>query len=181
MGYIAPPPPGDDEVIFVDGSGKSYTWGEHRRMEEALKELERSGTDVLEARKRLDATLASNGFIVDDFSPVILICEHCGTKEYLRHDPECQDYYKDLPVTREAGGYKYLDQGLRPIHTTSIPMTDEEALDHFRIVALMFPAEPDVHVTYIMRRPMHEGEYQMLPWRYDVTTGEVSPIESAGA
>lgn len=178
MAYIKPPPPLDDEVIFTDTSGKDYTWGEHRKMEKMLAELERTDSSVRKAREKLDIRLAEFG--IQQYGPTILICEHCGEQEFKLHKENCLDYYKDLPVVREAGGYQYLDDRFRIIHTTSVHCNDEEALDYFRIVALMFPSDSDFHVKYIMRREMHETTYKMLPYQYDPETKEVTPIERPG-
>ena len=176
MGYIKVPEPADDEVLFVDADGREFTWGEHRAMERELKLLEATNVDVKAARIRLDETLEANG-INPNPPEKPLICEHCGREEFLRHIPECPDYLKDLPITREAGGYKYLDENFVECHVTSVHATDEEALDYFRIVQLMFPRSPDFKVKYIMRREMHSFEYKMLPWYYDAETKEVRPIE----
>lgn len=176
MAYIKPPPPGDDEVIFTDRDGKDYTWGEHRAMEKALKELEAVDADVSKARARLDYVLTKYG-VNTGHKPVVLICEHCGKSEYVRHEETCPDYLKDLPVTREAGAYQYLTDKFEVVHTTSAPLNDEEALAHFGLVQLMFPKEgPDFWVRYIMRREMHENEFKMMPWQFNKDVWEVFPI-----
>lgn len=174
MGYIPQPDPDDDEIIYEVEGGEAYTWGAHRAMEKALKEMERDNHDVLAARQRLDEVLQANGFSIDDWKSAPLVCEFCGKTEYVRHDPECRMYEIDKPVTREAGGYQYYDQYMELVHTTSSPLTDEEAFDHFRIVQLMFPREEDFKVKFIFRREMHETEYKMMPVTYDPETKEVT-------
>lgn len=166
--------------MFTDSKGKPYTWGEHREMEKALDELEAADADVRKARERLDYTLNKHG-IRPYAAPPYLICEHCGQSEYVRHAEDCPDYLIDLPVTREAGAYQYLTDKFEIVHSTSAPLNDEEALEYFGMVQLMFPREgPDFWVRYIMRREMHGGEFKMMPWQYNKDVGEVFPIERPG-
>lgn len=177
MAYYPPAPPGDDEVIFTDSDGNDWTWGQHRAMEKSLTELEMSDAQVRAARDKLDQTLIEHGYSVDPVQQSIRYCEHCGKAEYVRHEESCPDYLKDLPVTREAGGYKYLTEGFVEVYMTSVPMTDEEALEYFKIVQIMTGKTP---VRYIMRREMHNYVYAMLPWQYDNIAEEVLPIERPG-
>jgi hypothetical protein len=173
MGYIKPPPPPDDEVIFTANDGTTWTWGEHRRMEKSLLELEMTDDEVRKARQRLDDTLARNGYTVE-VGPVVLQCEFCGESEYKRHKEDCPDYYKDLPVTREAGAYQWLDENFQIVHQTSVCVNDEEACDYFRIVQVWFP---NVNLKYVMRRELRSSEFKMIPWQYDRETNAVTPIE----
>lgn len=177
MGYIVPPPPADDEIIFTK-DGVDWTWGQHRAMEKSLASMEADDQIIKAARTRLDQTLIEHGVYTDPTSVVVRNCEYCGTPEFVRHDEDCRDYYRDLPVTREAGGYRYLDSSFQEITCTSVPMTDEEALEYFGIIQVQFPG--DVDVRFIMRRPMHEGEYELMPYYYDKDKGEVYPIERPG-
>lgn len=74
-------------------------------------------------------------------------------------------YDGPVPV-RDAGGYQYLSDEFKVVHTTSVPMNDEEAIDYFRIVQCMFPKD-SVKVKYLTRREMNGHEYKMIPWQYD--------------
>lgn len=174
MNYVNPPPPGDDEIIFTDSEGIAYTWGQHREMERTLDELEKQDTDVKSARVRLENTLAKYGIRAN--APVIKVCEFCGTNEYATHKTSCVDYLKDLPVTREAGAYKYLSDKFEVVHQTSAPLNDDEALGYFGIVQLMFQRDPDLWVRYILRRNLHEDEFKMMPWEFNKDVWEVLPI-----
>lgn len=79
-------------------------------------------------------------------------------------------------VEREAGAYQYLTDKFEIIHTTSVPMTDDEALEYFSIVQLQYPT---VTLQYITRRGMNEYKFAMMPFQYDKETGEVKPIAGA--
>lgn len=75
---------------------------------------------------------------------------------------------------RESQSYQYLDDKFQVVTYTSIPTTDEEALDHFRIIALQY----NVDVTYVTARGFGATDkYKMLPFKYDRVTGEVTPLE----
>jgi hypothetical protein len=176
MGYIKPPEPAD-EVVIYEGDPESgtpaFTWGDHRQMLKFLQESEASDEAIAAAGRRLEEALASVGYKEPE-----LICEFCHRKEGQPHEPECRDH--DDPsmwAKREAGGYQYLDDGFRIVHTTSVPMTDEEALEYFSVVQLMFTGEPDLWVRYIKRREINSVEYKMIPWQYNKDVGEVFPIE----
>lgn len=79
-------------------------------------------------------------------------------------------------MNREAGGYQYLNEKFEEIHSTSVPMTDREALEYFSIVALWFTTTSP---KYILKRDMNEYEYKMMPYTYDAETEEVTRIETA--
>lgn len=170
MAWINPPPPPDDEVIFTAADGTPWTWGEHRQMESWLKDLEDEDPVVKASREKLDDALAQAG-IDPGMGPVVRICEHCGVEEYTLHKLNCPDSKNDLG--REAGGYQYLDDTFQPVWLTSVPRTDEFALRHFKNIQLM---NPEVNVTYILRRPMHGTAYEMMPFRFDRTLGEEGEV-----
>lgn len=75
-------------------------------------------------------------------------------------------------MEREAAGYQYRDANFNIIHTTSVPMTDKEALEYFSIVALWFNKPP----VYIEVRRFDTGKYKMLPFAYDAETREVTEL-----
>jgi len=181
VAYIKPPEP-PDHVVLIPGDDETpdYTWGDQRKLGAMLEEMEAENPAVAAARVRLDEALEKAGMLG---TLPELICEFCWRPESKPHEIDCQDNNDpSLWVKREAGGYQYMDQRFRVIHTTSLPMTDDEALEYFGIVQLMFPAEPDdFEVKYIMRREIHGTEYKMMPWQFDKETWEVSPIERPGA
>lgn len=177
MTWINPPEPSDDTVIWeATDDSPAFTWGDHKRMAATLAEIESEDPVVAAAAERLDAALEKLG--IDPNARVIRICEHCGVEEYTIHKLNCPDSKNDLG--REAGGYQYLDENFQPVWLTSVPRTDEFALRHFKNIQLM---HPEVNVTYILRRAMHETEYKMMPFRFDRTLGkegEVLPIVQNG-
>ena len=66
--------------------------------------------------------------------------------------------------------YTYYDATLHPVHTTSAPLCDDQAIDEFTLVA-GWGLRP--HFLAV-RRP---GEKEvMLPWKYDLTSDVVSPL-----
>lgn len=175
MGYIKPPEPADNVVIVpAEGDQSAFTWGDHRAMLKILKDLEDSDEAVAMAHQRLRDALNAAGMIEEPE----LICEFCHRKISEPHEVECQDSNDpSLWAKREAGGYQYLSATFEVVETTSVPMTDQEALEYFGIVQLMFPADPDLEVKYIMRREVMGTKYEMMPWIFDKETWEVSPIE----
>ena len=171
--YIKPPEPADHVVIFTTEGGETYTWGEHRQMEAMLAELEEQDELVAMARQKLDYKLREAD--IETLEPE-LICRHCHQPMSKPHDFDCPESNDPAHwVKREAGGYEYLDDKLQPVHLTSVPMTDEEALEYFGIVQLMFPTG-EVNVTYITRREINGHEFKMMPWKFDKETWEVTPI-----
>lgn len=178
MAWINPPPPPDDEVLITSADGTTWTWGEHRQMEAWLKELEADDPVTAAARKKLDDTMIEAGIKPDE--RVIRVCEFCGVEEFTIHNYGCPSARDDV-TGREAGGYQYLDENFQPVWTTSVPRTDEFALQHFKNIQMM---HEDINVCYILRRPMHSNEYSMMPFRFDRTLGEegeVVPIVRPGA
>lgn len=77
-------------------------------------------------------------------------------------------------VEREAAGYQYLNEKFEAIHITSVPMTDQEALEYFPIVAVWFN---DTAPKYVMKRGFDEHDYKLIPYQYDAESKEVSRIE----
>lgn len=175
MGYIDPPEPADHVVIFpATETTPAFTWGDHRQMLKYLQEAEAGDEAIAAARRRLDEGLAELGYKKPE-----RICQYCHMPESTqRHEPECVDNNDpSLWVKREAGGYQYLSNEFVVVHTTSVPMTDEEALDYFGIVQLMFHNDPDMWVRYITRREINGIEYKMMPYQYNKDVREVFPIE----
>lgn len=177
--YIKQPEPADN-VVIVEASETSpaFTWGDHRQMLKWLQEAEAGDEAIRTARERLDAALEQIGY-----KEPPLICEHCHRPEGAvpAHDIECPD--SDDPslwAKREAGGYQYLTDKFEVVHTTSVPMTDDEALEYFGVVQLMFPADPDLWVRYIMRREINGHEFKMMPWQFNKDVWEVFPIVKPG-
>jgi hypothetical protein len=110
------------------------------------------------------------------------ICDDCGGTPRARGDVEIEDgrlavctskFHANL-VEREAAGYEYLSEKFESLHTTSVPMTDQEALEYFSLVHTWFP---NSGVKYITRRAMGGTRYEMMPYTYDVETREVTRIE----
>jgi hypothetical protein len=111
-------------------------------------------------------------------------CEDCGGTPRARGDVEieegrwaiCTSRFHANLVEREAGAYEYLDEKFVVLHTTSVPMTDREALEYFPIVEQWFN---EMTPKYITKRAVDGHEFKMLPYTYDADTGEVTPIEGA--
>jgi hypothetical protein len=179
MAYIDPPLPPDSVVIWPETDDQpAFTWGDHRKLSAMIDELEESEPAVATARLRLDAAMVETGFMSD--GEIIKICEFCHKPEGKPHDIECRD--SDDPslwVKREALSYQYLDDKFVVIHITSVPMTDEEALEYFGLVDLMFPDE--VHPKYITRKGLTESTWSMMPYIYDHEANEYDTIEGAGS
>lgn len=176
MNYIPAPEPADDVVIVPASEHQpAFTWGDHRMMEKTLKELEASDPNVMLARQRLDDYLEFNGWREGD--PKRLVCSDCRRSPEQPHEEECQ--YRparpeEIPV-RDAHGYEYYSDKFEPLHMTSCPANDEEALDYFRIVDA-FTYDREVRVTYIYKRAWGESEYKMMPYQYFRETKQVIPI-----
>lgn len=170
MSYIRPPEPADDVVIWpATDDQPAFTWGDHRRMAAMLEDLEADNPAVAKARERLDEALGLYE------KQVVLICEFCWQPENKPHDRDCRDNNDPaLWVKREALSYEYLGPDMKPVHLTSVPMTDDEALGYCGIVELMFTG-PGPHVKYIMRKAL-DGSRAMMPWQFDAETWEVREI-----
>lgn len=171
MAYVRKPGPPDEEVIFTDHEGNDYTWGQHRQMEKWLKEAEEDDPLVKEARQRLDAALEEVGFQVND--DIIFWCQWCKQEETRPHLQTCPDW--EPPPTREAAAYRYRDASFNIIHTTSVPMTNQEALEYFSVVAVWFDKPP----TYVESREFDSSKFTMLPFVYDADTREVTKLENS--
>ncbi len=69
--------------------------------------------------------------------------------------------------------YEYFDESLHLLHTTTVPLCDDEAIDKFTAVAGygagFFP-------VYLTVRRYGEKAAATLPWRYDKTTDMVVPL-----
>lgn len=180
MGYIKKPEPADDVVIAeaIPGVAPVFTWGDHRRMQKLLEEAEADNPGLAAARASLDEAITKAGFNLDDEE---LICQWCWQPMSEPHDVDCRDYNDPaLWVKREASGYQYLSDKFVVVHTTSVPMNDEEALEYFSVVQLMFPAHPDLWVRYITRRAIGDNAFQMMPFQYNKDVNEVFPIVRPG-
>jgi hypothetical protein len=164
--------PPDEQEIF-----EGWTWGEHRAMEKSLTELALSDEQVALAQQSLDDKLASAG--IDPDAPrdeSHFVCEYCGRDEWLVHEETCPDYDPNDKHVREAAAYQYMDEGFHVLHTTSMPLCDEDAVDTFRIVAIWFP---DDLPRYVLRKEFGEDTFHMIPGQYIV--GEVKEIERPGS
>jgi hypothetical protein len=174
VAYIMPSEPADHVVMVVgDDEQPDFTWGDHRRMLAMLQEMEDDNPVLAAARKRLDDALKESGWT----TRTELICQWCHQPESKPHEIECRDHNDPaLWVKREAAAYQYLTPDFVVAHTTSVPMTDVEALEYFSIVELMFPGDEQV-VKYITRKAVDSNEFKMMPWQFDLETWEVSPID----
>ena len=167
--WVDAPEPEDDEEILP-----GWTWGQHRSMSKTLDELELSDEQVAEARKALDAKLIEAGLMTDPEAAKPQVCKECGQPDFRPHDEECSfrpARPEEIPK-RDAHGYTYLDANFVPMHTTSAPCNDEEALEYFGIVK-NFRYTTDVQVKYIQKRALGEHEYKMMPYWYELETGKV--------
>lgn len=168
MSYIKVLIPPDEEEIF-----EGWTWGEHRAMEKSLLQLELDDEQLRDARERLDDKLREAG--IDPDAPrdqSHFICEFCKRDEWLVHAEDCPDYDPNDKSVREAAAYQYLDEKFVVLHTTSMPLCDDDAVDTFRIVAIWFPNNPP---RYVLRKDFGSDEFKMIPWQY--VEGEVKQIE----
>jgi hypothetical protein len=179
MHYISAPEPADDVVIVPQtGDMPAFTWGDHRAMLRQLEEMESENPMVLKARERLQRYLVENNWLED--GPKRLICAKCGRSPEQPHEEECE-YRPARPeemVQREAHGYEYYSDRFEPVHMTSVPMDDEEALDYFRIIDAIRFTE-DIRVQYVYKRAWGESEYKMMPYQFNRETGQVLPIETS--
>ena len=67
--------------------------------------------------------------------------------------------------------YSYLDDRLREVHWTQVPLCDDQALDEFTKVANF---GPNFNPTYLQcKRP--GGEVVVLGWKYDPDTDTLHP------
>lgn len=174
MAYVEQPEPADDVVIVpAHGDMPDFTWGMHRQINQWLREAEEDDPAVKAARERLDSFLEKSGLEARKYFST-LVCEHCGRTEVQSHEPTCPDW--EEPPQREAAGYQYRDASFNVIHVTSIPATDEEAMDYCRIVAVWFNYKGDV---YVEARRFGEGKHKMIPFVYNTETREVKSLEQA--
>lgn len=82
----------------------------------------------------------------------------------------CTSSYHKI-VKRERGAYQYLSDKFVVVHDTSVPMTDEEALEYFSVVQVWLA---DVPVVYITARELDGNDkFKMLPYKRDPETGKV--------
>jgi hypothetical protein len=82
---------------------------------------------------------------------------------------------------RQRGGYAYFNAELLCIHATSVPKTDEEALDYFTRVASWWPHQPPKFIAY---RDHDSIKLQMMPYDYDAsddTYGLIGGVTSGSA
>lgn len=156
----------DDQLIYP-----GWTWGDHRHMLNILIGLEAEDAAVRAASKKLD-TIISRELSPEDYIMAPPKCPECLTLDGLPHDDDCK-----TGPPREAGGYQYLNDRFEPIHTTSVPLTDADALDYFYQVETMFQANNAFGATgYITRRELKGTKYEMMPFKFDVEAGEIVPL-----
>lgn len=72
--------------------------------------------------------------------------------------------------SREADAYQYLDARLTVIWHTSIPWTDDEAIDYFTFVRNI---SPKFHPKYIAVKRPGAQRYDVLPVWYEEETDDV--------
>ncbi len=73
-------------------------------------------------------------------------------------------------VGREAVAYQYLDERLNVLWHSSVPKTDDQAIDYFTFVADIGPA---FHPKYIAAKRPGSLRYDVLPVWYEEETDEV--------
>lgn len=109
-------------------------------------------------------------------------CEDCGGTPRARQmvtweDEDGREYTTTCTssfhkiVRREAGAYEYLNESLMVLHTTSVPMTDAEALEYFSFVQEWFTTEK---VKFIQRRELDAAKFEMMDFFWDGK--EVRPL-----
>lgn len=177
MGYVDPPEPADHIVIVEATEDQpAFTWGEHRSMKKMLDEMEDPNHPSFSATVKASSELLDN--LLESYRKVTeQVCEFCWKKVSEEHEIDCPDHNDPaMWVKREAGGYQYLDDKFVPVHLTSVPMTDEEALDYFKIVSLMFPTYPNLWVRYITRREINGTEFKMMPYQFNKDLWQVFPL-----
>jgi hypothetical protein len=69
-------------------------------------------------------------------------------------------------------GYVYLDGSLHPVHTTSAPVCDDQAIDEFTLVA-SWGLKP----VYLQVRRPGQTKLEIVPWTYDEPSDSVSPFK----
>ena len=74
------------------------------------------------------------------------------------------------PPSREAVAYQYLDDHLNILHHSSVPKTDDEAIDYFTFVADMGPL---FHPKFIAAKRPGSLRYDVLQVWYEEETDEV--------
>ena len=72
--------------------------------------------------------------------------------------------------------YTYYDTSAKPIHTTVVPLCDDEAIDKFTDVAGYGPGFNPVWLS--VQRP--DGSVEMLPWLYDKATDTATERKIGG-
>lgn len=90
----------------------------------------------------------------------------------VEHTTTCTSTFHVI-VKREAGAYEYLTEKLDVLHTTSVPMTDQEALEYFSFVQEWFPNED---VKFITRRELDGKTFEMMDFFWDRELKEARPI-----
>jgi len=63
-----------------------------------------------------------------------------------------------------VGGYRYRDEDLNIVHTTSAPQSDEQALHYFNLVTDWFK---DLKVRFIEKREPGSTEYHYMQFYFD--------------
>lgn len=81
---------------------------------------------------------------------------------------------EDDKLVRTAASYRFYDASLKEVHTTSVPVNDEEALEYFGIVSVWFDDRDQPR--YLSRRSFDSGDFKMLPYEYNYMTGEVQEL-----
>lgn len=81
---------------------------------------------------------------------------------------------EDQVPVRDAAGYQYLNDKFELLHTTSVPVNDQEALEYFSFIKTWFFEESP---KYITRRELDSVDYKMMPYRYNDKTGKITRIE----
>lgn len=158
MGYIEYFP--KDHELIREG----YTWGDHSKMLAFLDSLPDDDPATEIARSKVEKVSLPR------------MCEYCHKPEGEPHELECRDCNDpSLWVKREALAYTYLTENFEELHTTSTPMTDEEAVEYFRLVHFWFPKDPPKYITRKGLDPSDEA-FHMMPWMYEAEYEAVIPI-----
>lgn len=67
--------------------------------------------------------------------------------------------------------YEYIDSSFEVLHVTQVPLSDQDALNRFSEVAQYGPTYDPI----MLRVKRIDGTEEVLPWRYDKATDELTP------
>lgn len=79
-----------------------------------------------------------------------------------------------VPPTREHAAYRYRNAALEIVWDTSVPLTDDEALEYFKKVASWSP--PNDPALYVEYRPFGEFIFVAMPYKWNPETREAEIV-----